>query len=431
MKAVILAASYGTRPRVEHHIVGPSPHGWVREKEEKKKMAQEVLEKAIEMGEYLADTRRRLHMIPELGLKGFKTSSLLKKELARMKVEVTEIADTSGLVGIIRGKKPGKGPVTALRADTDALPIKEQSVLRHASRNEGVMHACGHDGHTAGLLGAAKLLNAMRDRFSGTVKLLFQPGEETLEGARMMIASGVLENPRVDTVLALHSWPELKEGQVGIYTGPYMASADKFTVTLKGAGCHGALPHKSADPILASAHAVTALQALVSREVNALDPAVISVCMIQGGSAFNIIPREVTLCGTARCLDEELRRKLKEKIRRLIKGTASAFACQWDMEYVWGVPCMENHPEVVDLFVKAAQDVLGRRHVIRLSRPTMGSEDFSFFTRAVGRGAMAVMGLTKPGRREIGLHNECFDFNDKVLPAWAAVLTQFVLLRNR
>jgi len=403
----------------------------VRAKEEEKEMAQEVLKKAMEMREYLTDIRRRLHMIPELGLKGYKTSSLVKKELARMKVEVIEMADTSGLVGIIRGKGPAKGPVTALRADMDALPIKEQSVLPYASRNEGIMHACGHDGHTAGLLGAAKLLSSMRDQFSGTVKLLFQPGEETLEGARMMIAAGVLDNPRVDTVMALHSWPDLKEGQVGVYTGPYMASGDKFTLTLKGAGCHGALPHKSPDPVLASAHTVVALQGLVSREVDTLDPAVISVCMIHGGAAFNIMPREVTLTGTVRCLNEKLRRQLKRKIQRVVKGVASTFACQWDMVYVWGVPSVENHAEVVDLFAKAAQDVLGPEHVIRLSRPAMGSEDFSFFTRKVGRGAMAVMGLTRPGQKEIGLHNECFDFNDKVLPAWAALLTQFVLLRNR
>ena len=394
-------------------------------------MQSEILQKASEIKEYLTKTRRHIHQHPELGFKEFETSSFVKKELETMGVEVVLLKTETGVLGILRGEKEGSDVVTALRADMDALPIVEQTGLSYASRNKGVMHACGHDGHTAGLLGVAKLLNSMKDRFSGTVKLVFQPAEEVLGGAESMVESGVLENPKVDTVIALHGWPSLEVGKIGIFYGPYMASADKFTVKITGSGGHGAYPHISADPVLAAAHAVVALQDIVSREIDALDRVVISVCTLEGGKAFNIIPEEVQFSGTVRCLNEEVRKTIEEKMDRIIKGIASTFGCKYELEYLYRVPMLVNDPEVINLVSEAANQALGEGHVVQSDRPAMGSEDFSIFINNVAHGAFIRLGVTNPGEEQMKLHNDRFNFNDEALPIGVAVLTQFVLLKNQ
>ena len=394
-------------------------------------MESEILQKAIEIKKYLTKTRRHIHQHPELGFKELETSSLVKKELESMGVEVAPLKTETGVLGILRGEKEGSDVVTALRADMDALPVVEQTGLPYASRNEGVMHACGHDGHTAGLLGVAKLLSSMRDRFSGTVKLVFQPAEEVLGGAEGMVESGVLENPKVDTIIALHGWPSLEVGKIGVFSGPYMASADKFTVKITGSGGHGAYPHISADPVLAAAHAVVALQDIVSREIDALDRVVISVCTLNGGKAFNVIPEEVRFSGTVRCLNESVQKTIKEKMDRIIKGIASTFGCKYELEYIYKVPMLVNDPEVIDLVIRAANNVLGEGHVVELYRPAMGSEDFSIFINNVAHGAFFRLGVSNPGEEKMKLHNDHFNFNDEVLPIGVAVLTQFVLLKNQ
>jgi amidohydrolase len=394
-------------------------------------MERELLQKAREIREYLTKTRRHIHQHPELGFKEFETSSFVKKELETMGVEVVPLKTETGVLGILRGEKEGSDVVTALRADMDALPIVEQTGLSYASRNKGVMHACGHDGHTAGLLGVAKLLSSMKDRFSGTVKLIFQPAEEVLGGAESMVESGVLENPKVDTVIALHGWPSLEVGKIGIFYGPYMASADKFTVKITGSGGHGAYPHISADPVLAAAHAVVALQDIVSREIDALDRVVISVCTLEGGKAFNVIPEEVQFSGTVRCLNEEVRKTIEEKMDRIIKGIASTFGCNYELEYLYRVPMLVNDPEVINLVSEAANQALGEGHVVQTDHPAMGSEDFSIFINSVAHGGFIRLGVTSPGEEQMKLHNDRFNFNDEALPIGVAVLTQFVLLKNQ
>jgi metal-dependent amidase/aminoacylase/carboxypeptidase family protein len=351
------------------------------------KVESEILQKAIEIKECLTKTRRHIHQHPELGFKEFETTSFVKKELESMGVELVPLKTETGVLGILRGEKKGSDVVTALRADMDALPIVEQTGLPYASRNEGVMHACGHDGHTAGLLGVAKLLSSMKDKFSGTVKLVFQPAEEVLGGAEGMVESGVLENPKVDTIIALHGWPSLEVGKIGVFSGPYMASADKFTVKIIGSGGHGAYPHTSADPVLAAAHAVVALQDIVSREIDALD---------------------------------RVQKTIEEKMDRIIKGVTSTFGCKYELEYLYKVPMLVNDPEVINLVSEAANDVLGEGHVVQSDRPAMSSEDFSIFINNVAHGAFF--------RK---LHNDHFNFNDRVLPIGVAVLTQFVLLKNQ
>ena len=394
-------------------------------------MESEILQKAREIKEYLTKKRRHIHQHPELGFKEFETTSFVKKELESMGIEVVPLNTETGVLGILRGEKKGSDVVTALRADIDALPVVEQTGLPYASLNEGVMHACGHDGHTAGLLGVAKLLSSMRDRFCGTVKLIFQPAEEVLSGAESMVESGVLENPKVDTITALHGWPPLDVGKIGVFPGPYMASADKFTVKIIGKGGHGAYPHKSTDPVLATAHAVVTLQNIVGREIDALDRVVISVCTLDCGKAFNVIPEEVRFSGTVRCLNEGIRKTIEEKMDRIIKGVASAFGCKYELEYSYKVPMLVNDSEVIDLVIRAVNNVLGEGHVVQLDRPAMGSEDFSIFINNVAHGAFFRLGLTNYGEEQITLHNDHFNFNDEALPIGVAVLTQFVLLKNQ
>lgn len=391
-------------------------------------MAHELLERARELEGWMTSLRRRIHRHPELGMQEHATTRLVKEELAGMGVDVKDIGLETGVLGLLEGK--GHGPVTGLRADMDALPITECTGLDYASETDGVMHACGHDGHTAILLGAAKLLCSLRDSFSGVVKFIFQPAEEGQGGARMMVKAGVLKNPDVTTVIALHCWPFLEAGRIGVFSGPVTASADMFSITVRGRGGHGAFPHKSVDPVLAACHMVTALQQVVSRQVDPVDNVVVSVCTIHGGTASNIIPETVSLSGTVRCHDEANRGVVEEKIRKTAEGLCAAFGCACEIEYSRGVPRVVNDSTVVDLVVSAAGDVLGEEAVVEL-RPTMGSEDFSYFVNEIKRGGFFRLGIGVPGVEPVGLHNERFDFNDAALPIGAAVLARAVLLSHR
>jgi len=393
-------------------------------------MESDILQKAVEIKGLVTEMRRQIHQHPELGFEEIETTALVRRELERMGVEVAHLAAETGVMGIIKGEKEGSDMVTALRADMDALPVVEQTGLSYASQNKGVMHACGHDGHTATLVGAAKLLSSMRDRFSGTVKLLFQPAEEALGGAKSMVEAGVLENPEVDTVVALHGWPGVETGRIGVFSGPYMASADKFTVKVVGKGGHGAYPHRLSDPVLPAAHAVVAFQDIVSREIDALDHVVISVCSLNGGKAFNVIPEEVVFIGTVRCQKERVRESIAGRMDRIMSGISTTFGCGYELDYVDGVPPLINDPDTIDLVVEAAKAALGEGYVVQLDRPAMSSEDFSIMINHVNHGAFFRLGLTDPGDDPKVLHNDHFDFNDEALPTGIAVLTQFVLLKN-
>lgn len=394
-------------------------------------MANEIFTKALEIQDYLTRVRHHLHENPELGMHEFETTAYIRNELTNMGIEIVPIQSDVGILGIIKGEKPGTKTVTALRADIDALPILEQTGVPYASKKPGLMHACGHEGHTTILLGVAKLLNSMRGQFSGTVKLIFQPGEETLLGAKSMVAAGVLENPQVDTIVALHAWPQLPVGQIGVWPGPYMASADKFTVKVFGGGGHGAYPHRSKDPLLAATYAVQAVNTIVSREIDAADKVAISICTIHGGTAFNIIPEEVVFSGTVRCHDMNVRNSIKGKMERIISGAVAVFGCKYELDYVYGVPPVINHPDVTDLVVKASEQALGAGHAVQLDRPVMGSEDFSCFLEKVPNGTFFRLGVTPAGAEEMRVHNDHFNFTDEALPVGVTVLTQFVLNKNQ
>lgn len=393
-------------------------------------MEKGVLKEAFRIKDDMTDIRRRIHQNPELGFKEFETTALIRSELQKLGVEQVSIGLETGVVGIIRGNKEGSKGVIGLRADIDALPIQERTGLSYASQNDGVMHACGHDGHTAVLLGVARLLSQMRDDFSGAVKLIFQPAEEVLGGAKAMVEAGVLRDPLVDTVVALHSWPAVEIGNIGVFAGHYMASADKFTIKVRGKGGHGAYPHSASDPVLAGAHGVVAFQSIVSREIDALDRVVVSVCTFNGGNAFNVIPEEVTFSGTVRCHKQSVRETIKGRMDRMMQGICTMFRCEYELDYLDGVPPLVNDPHTISRVVSAANAALGEGHAVELDRPAMSSEDFSIMINAAGRGAFFRLGMTNPGDAPKVLHNDLFDFNDEALPTGIAVLTEFVLMNN-
>lgn len=394
-------------------------------------MKSAIFNKALEIKEYMTEIRRYIHQYPELGMQEFETTKLIKKELEHMGVEIVKLKSKVGVLGIIKGTSKGENRVTALRADMDALPIIEKTNLPYASKNIGVMHACGHDGHTSMLLGTAKILSEMKDEFSGVVKFIFQPSEETLMGAKLMVKEGVLENPKVDTIVALHCWPALETGKIGVWEGLYMASADKFTINVSGKGGHGAYPHKSNDIVLASAQIVIALQTIVSREIDSLQSVVISACTINGGQAFNVFPEEVIITGTVRCQQKELRDIIKNKMDRIVKGLAITYRCSYKLNYEYGVSSLINHPNVIKLVSKSTDQACGIGRVELLEKPAMSSEDFSVYLEKVPHGAFIRIGNTDPGQNPLAVHNDHFNFNDDALPMGAAVLTQFALDRNQ
>jgi len=390
-------------------------------------MVHELIERAGEIKDWMTALRRDIHRNPELGMREYATSRLVKSELEAMGVNVKDIGLDTGVLGELAGT--GDGPVTGLRADMDALPLMECSGVEHASETDGVMHACGHDGHTAILLGAARLLCSMKDRFGGVVKFIFQPAEEGLGGARAMVDAGVLRNPDVTAVVALHGWPFLEKGKIGVYTGPLTASADNFSITVRGRGGHGGYPHRAVDPVLAACHVVTALQQIVSRHIDPVDNAVLSVCAINGGTTSNVIPETVNLAGTVRCHEETVRNSVEVKIRKVVDGVCSAFGCAGAVEYRCGTPRVVNDPDVMDLVTRAATDVLGEGAVTDL-RPAMGAEDFSYLVNETGRGGFFRLGIGTPGREPVSLHNDRFDFNDEALPVGAALFSRIILLRH-
>ncbi len=388
---------------------------------------RKLLEQARELEGYLTEIRRRIHRNPELGFHETKTTDLIKKELSDLGLEIQPLKIETGVVAILRGNASGPDSVTALRADIDALPITERTGLPYASKNHGVMHACGHDGHVALLLGAARLLSGLKDRFSGTVKFLFQPAEELLAGAQAMINAGCLRDPVPERIIATHGWPFIEAGRIGILAGPIMASADKFRIHIEGRGGHGAYPHMAVDPVLAAAHMVTAMQGIISRETNPLDQAVLSTCAMKAGRTFNVIPQEALLEGTVRCMKEGLRGEIRSRLERVVKGIAAAFGCKGTLEWTGLVPPLVNDPELTSIVKDTAREMLGPDQVEELTGPTMGSEDFSLYLREVPKGVLFRLGLALPGKKNIGLHNDQFDFTDAALPVGAAMMVGLVL----
>lgn len=364
----------------------------------------------------LVALRRDLHAHPELGFQERRTAAIAAdwlRALPRMRVR-TGVAGT-GVIATLDG--PREGPCLALRADMDALPMDDTCGRPHASRHPGATHACGHDGNVACLLGAARLLaaDAAEGRLRGTVRFIFQPAEEGGGGARPMIEQGALDDPAPAAIFALHAWPQLPLGAVGVCSGPAMASTDAIDMVVRGRGAHAATPHMGADPVVAAAHVVVALQAVVSRLTDPLDPAVVTIGRVAGGEARNVIPGRVALEGTLRALTETQRAAARAAVRQVAVQTAAAFGCTAEVELREGYPVTVNDPAAAAFFAAVARRELGAAQVRADLPPGMGGEDFAFYLQRVP-GALWRLGVAPTdGSPALPLHNPAFDFPDEAL----------------
>ncbi|MGJ3241988.1 MAG: M20 metallopeptidase family protein [Opitutales bacterium] len=370
------------------------------------------------IGERLDDLtafRRDLHQHPEPGFQEKRTAARVAERLERLpglSIE-TGIAGT-GIAAVLGADRPG--PCIALRADMDCLPMDDASGKPWASQNPGFAHACGHDGHTACLLGAAEVLSGYADRLPGPVKFIFQPAEEGLAGARSMIEAGVLKDPAVRAIYGLHGWPGLETGHIGFRKGPLMAASDKFSLIVHGQGGHAAMPHLAIDPVVAAAHIVTGLQSIVSRGVDPLDSAVVTAASIHGGSTFNVIPARVEIQGTVRTLRESTRSFVFERIERLARKTAEAHGCTVKAQLNRGYPVCANDDTATDILTWIAQGTLDSPDRIRTPAPVMGGEDFAFFAEVIPA-AYWFLGVKAPDDdRPAQLHQPHYDFNDSQIP---------------
>ena len=357
----------------------------------------------------VAEIRHTIHQHPEIGLKEYKTAELVRKTLKSTRIRLLEPFLETDVVAILHGKQNGKN--ITLRADIDALPIQEKTGLPYASRKDGYMHACGHDGHTAMLIGATLVLRKFKDELKGSVRFVFQPGEEIIAAGKDLVEKGALHDPEPDAVIALHAWPGIREGMIASKPGVLMAAADFFEIEIIGKGAHGSHPEDSIDPILTAARVVESLQSIVSRNVSAQDPLVISVCRISGGTNSNVIPDVVEMEGTVRYLNPELGEKILSHIKRVVKGACDSTGASYKISYASPYIPTINDPVIVDLGKNMAKKVLGSSDWIELENPSMGGEDFAYYITNYP-GAMFRIGM---GKKHAPLHNARFDFNDHAL----------------
>ena len=369
-----------------------------------------IINRAGEMHAEITAWRRELHQMPELMFDVEKTAGFVEAKLREFGVdEVVKGLGRTGIVGLIRGNR-GTGPTIGLRADMDALPIAEKTGKAWASRNAGKMHACGHDGHTAMLLGAAKYLAETRN-FAGSVAVIFQPAEEGGGGGREMVRDGLMERFAISEVYGMHNLPGLETGRFATRAGPIMASTDEFNVTVRGRGGHAAMPHTTIDPVVIAAQIISTLQTVASRNVDPLQSAVVSVTMLKAGDASNVIPDEVRFGGTIRTLTPEIREYTQKRLREISEGVAAAMGGKAQVSVRSGYPVTENHGEQTGAALLAAGDVAGLPNVDPDVNPMMGGEDFSYMLNArpgnfifIGNGDTAA------------LHNADYDFNDEIIP---------------
>jgi amidohydrolase len=374
----------------------------------------------------LVETRRDIHMHPELGNRETRTGALVAERLRALGLEVRHPVAHTGVVGVLKGGRPG--PVVALRADLDALPIQERNDVPYKSRNDGVKHACGHDAHTAIVLGAAEVLAGLRAQLPGTVVFVFQPAEEGSPegeegGAPLMIKQGVLESPQVDAMYGLHMDPQIDVGEVGWSIGPIFASSDRFVIEVRGRKTHGAYPHTGLDPVPVAAELVQALQLVVSRQIDAQEPKVLTIGSIHGGNRFNIVADQVVLEGTIRALEPAVRKALKERIARTVEGVASAHGTTAALRWVGeGNGATINDAALTRASVPGLERVYGQARV-REVRPQMGAEDFASFAERVP--ALYVkMGVRNQEKGITAMiHTEDFDLDEAVLPLGVRALS--------
>jgi amidohydrolase len=385
----------------------------------------DFIQEARALFPYTQSMRRDFHIHPELGFHEVRTGGIVAKELEALGLEVTKGVGKTGVVGLLEGSKPG--PVILLRFDMDALPIVEDTGAGYASQNQGVMHACGHDGHTAMGLTVAKILQNHRDELKGTIKFCFQPSEEGFNGEEvggneMMIRDGVLEGPKVERTLSMHLWNEQPVGWIGVGKGPVMAGAEQFSVKLTGKGGHGAAPHLTIDPIVAASQIVSALQSITSRNVAPLQAAVISVTTVHSGTAFNVIPQEAELTGTIRTFDLEVRKKVLERFDQIIRGVGESMGCQVEIDVKRVTPAVINDDAVAEKVQKTAHQLLSDSTIDTASYMTMGAEDMAFMQEKVP-GCYFFIGSNNHAKHlDYGHHHPKFDFDEEALVRGTALM---------
>ena len=381
-----------------------------------------LIDPIVELASELQQIRRDIHAHPELCFEEYRTADIVAGKLTEWGIPVIRGLGVTGVVGAI--KKGSSSRAIGLRADMDALPVREINSFPHASKHEGKMHACGHDGHTAMLLGAARHLSAHGD-FDGTVYVIFQPAEEGGGGARRMMEDGLFDRCPMDAVFGMHNWPGAAVGTFGVTPGPMMASSNEFEVTVKGKGAHAAQPHKGIDPIMIAVQIAQSWQTIVSRNKSPLDAGVLSITQIHAGSATNIIPDEATLIGTVRTFTTEVLDLIETRMRTIAEHTAVAFDAKVDFRFQRNYPPLINHAEEASFAAEVMKGVVGEKNVNAAVEPTMGAEDFAFMLQEK-RGCYVFIGNGEGAHRVAGhglgpcnLHNPSYDFNDELLPIGA------------
>ena len=374
-----------------------------------------------DIAEEIISIRRDIHKHPELGFEVHRTAELVSKHLNNLGFEVSTGIGKTGVVGDLIGKNDG--PTIGLRADMDALPIQETSDLPYSSVNEGVMHACGHDGHTAMLLGAATIIKQLQDKLNGNVRFIFQPAEEGDGGARYMIEDGCLDS--VNEIYGIHLWNYQRYGEVGVKEGPILAAADVFSITIKGVGGHGAAPQGTVDAILVSAHLITALQSIVSRNTNPLESTVITIGQINGGHNFNVIADEIVLKGTARSYTEENRQLIKNRMKEIISGVEKTFSAEIDFTYFAGYPPTINDKNTYDKLMKSAQKIVGDK--CGFPYLSMGGEDFSYYAERIP-GCFFFVGSSPSNKKLRSVPHHCshFDIDENALLIGSSIFVQLI-----
>tara|TARA_B100000579_G_scaffold432197_1_gene448602 strand:- start:284 stop:1462 length:1179 start_codon:yes stop_codon:yes gene_type:complete len=374
-----------------------------------------ILNSINQMFDEMKSWRQDLHSIPEIGLEEYETSKYIKKKLSEFKIEYSEGYSSTGVVAWVKGKKGNSSKSIGLRADFDALPMPEKNNFNYKSKNVGMMHACGHDGHTSMLLGAAKYLSENFD-FDGTVYFIFQPGEEGFGGGKIMIDDGLFRDFKIDEVYALHNWPELPLGHFGVNSGPMMAAVDEFDIIIKGKGGHAAIPQLAIDPVIIASQIVLALQTIISRSTNPVDKAVVSITKIHGGTAYNVIDDNVKLSGTIRTFKEKTRSFIAKKIEDISKGIAlsNGGTAVIEFDLVNKYPPTINSKKESEFASEVAKKLVGNEKVITDINPSMGGEDFSYLLNEKPGSYLYIGQADK--NHNANLHTSNYDFNDNLLP---------------
>jgi amidohydrolase len=369
----------------------------------------------------LVKLRRELHQYPELAFKEYRTSERIAKELKKLRLNFKKDLAKTGVIGVLnRGRK---GKTIALRADMDALPVLEQTNFSYKSKNKGIMHACGHDVHMTCLIGAAKILTRLKEELSGKVKFIFQPSEEVAPGgAKSMIQAGVLENPKVSSIFGLHCEPTIPVGKIGLKEGPFMAQSDTFDIVISGSGGHGARPHQGVDAIVIASQVIQALQTIASRKIDPLEPVVISIGKIEGGTARNIICDKVILRGTARSLSKEVARRIPVLLKSVVSGITKSAGAFFELSYSPGYPVLLNHPRSTDFARTTIAKMFGRQAVFEIKKLVMGGEDFAFYLQKVP-GSFLRLGIRNQKKGAVyPWHHPKFTVDEDAIKIGSAVL---------